>query len=187
VDTAAKALSPAINDPTTAVLAIDQLHRLLRLVGLRFARREIADDAGEVRVIFRTPNWDDFVHISFREIRLSAQESADPAAPDRHDREPVRAAGTPACCVTRRARTVDRASKTVPVSAISLARTPDLQGIGGRRDRGVGAAQRGSDAKAHHGITEFRERMLPQHANGSANSRSGRRPMRCSSPARTAE
>ena len=31
VDIAIKALSPAINDPTTAVLAIDQLHRLLRL------------------------------------------------------------------------------------------------------------------------------------------------------------
>ena len=30
VDIALKALSPAINDPTTAVLAIDQLHRLLR-------------------------------------------------------------------------------------------------------------------------------------------------------------
>jgi uncharacterized membrane protein len=71
VDIAAKALSPAINDPTTAVLAIDQLHRLLRQVGLRDLRaEEIADDAGAVRVIFRTPNWEDFVHISFREIRL---------------------------------------------------------------------------------------------------------------------
>ena len=30
VDIAIKALSAAINDPTTAVLAIDQLHRLLR-------------------------------------------------------------------------------------------------------------------------------------------------------------
>ncbi len=32
VDIAIKALSPAINDPTTAVLALDQLHRLLRMV-----------------------------------------------------------------------------------------------------------------------------------------------------------
>ena len=30
VDIALKALSPAINDPTTAVLALDQVHRLLR-------------------------------------------------------------------------------------------------------------------------------------------------------------
>jgi uncharacterized membrane protein len=35
VDISIKALSAAINDPTTAVVAIDQLHRLLRLVGLR--------------------------------------------------------------------------------------------------------------------------------------------------------
>ena len=35
VDIAAKALSPAINDPTTAVLALDQIHRLLRAVGER--------------------------------------------------------------------------------------------------------------------------------------------------------
>jgi uncharacterized membrane protein len=71
VDIAAKALSRAINDPTTAVLAIDQLHRLLRLVGLRDLRaEEIADESGEVRLIVRTPNWEDFVHIVFREIRL---------------------------------------------------------------------------------------------------------------------
>jgi uncharacterized membrane protein len=71
VDIALKALSPAINDPTTAVLAIDQLHRLLRLVGKRFLRgHEIMDSAGQTRVIFRTPNWEDFVHITFREIRF---------------------------------------------------------------------------------------------------------------------
>jgi len=71
VDIALKALSPAINDPTTAVLAIDMLHRLLRLVGNRSLRgHEIRDDAGQPRVIFRTPNWEDFVHITFREIRF---------------------------------------------------------------------------------------------------------------------
>ena len=32
IDIAPRALSPASSDPTTAVLAIDQLHRLLRLV-----------------------------------------------------------------------------------------------------------------------------------------------------------
>src|SRR5207247_11148315 len=35
VDIALKALSPAINDPTTAVLALDQIHHLLPKVGLR--------------------------------------------------------------------------------------------------------------------------------------------------------
>lgn len=70
VDIAIKALSPAINDPTTAVLAIDQLNRLLRMVGRRNLQdHEILDSRGKPRVVFRTPNWEDFVHISFREIR----------------------------------------------------------------------------------------------------------------------
>ena len=35
VDIASKGLSPAINDPTTGVLALDQLHHLLRNLGSR--------------------------------------------------------------------------------------------------------------------------------------------------------
>ena len=70
IDIALKALSPAINDPTTAVLAIDQLHRMLRLVGERHLRTdELLDDSGRLRVIFRTPNWEEFVHLAFSEIR----------------------------------------------------------------------------------------------------------------------
>ena len=70
VDIAIKALSAAINDPTTAVLAIDQLHRLLRRVGLQDLRgNQVRDSAGEVRVIFRTPNWEDYVHLACTEIR----------------------------------------------------------------------------------------------------------------------
>ena len=70
VDVALKALSPAINDPTTAVLAMDQLHRLLRMVGKRHLHTdELLGRSGEIRVIFRTPNWDDFVYLAFSEIR----------------------------------------------------------------------------------------------------------------------
>jgi uncharacterized membrane protein len=70
IDIALKALSPAINDPTTAVLAIDQLHRLLRSVGTRHLRTDdIHDISGQLRLIVRTPNWDDFVHMAFSEIR----------------------------------------------------------------------------------------------------------------------
>ena len=70
VDIAIKALSPAINDPTTAVLCIDQLHRLLRSVGQRHVRsEEILDKAGEPRLVFRMPNWEDFVHLTCTEIR----------------------------------------------------------------------------------------------------------------------
>ena len=70
MEIALKALSPAINDPATAVLAIDQLHRLLRSVGKRKLRtEEILDGAGGLRVILRTPNWEDFVNLAFSEIR----------------------------------------------------------------------------------------------------------------------
>jgi len=76
VDIATKALSKAINDPTTAVLAIDQLHRLLRSVG----RRELGDsyrhDAqGRLRVVFPTPDWEDFVQLTCREIRIYGTEN----------------------------------------------------------------------------------------------------------------
>ena len=56
VDIALKALSPAINDPTTGVIALDQIQRLLRVVGRRHLRGEaIFDSTGQQRVIFRTP------------------------------------------------------------------------------------------------------------------------------------
>ena len=69
-DVALKALSPAINDPTTGVLALDQLNRLLRVVGRRRLRSAtIEDRTGTPRVIYRTPDWEDFVNVSCTEIR----------------------------------------------------------------------------------------------------------------------
>jgi len=70
VDIALKALSAAINDPTTAVVSLDQVHRLLREVGLRRLSGELVRDAsGEPRLVLRTPDWEDFVHVACREIR----------------------------------------------------------------------------------------------------------------------
>ena len=76
VDIAIKALSKAINDPTTAVLALDQLQRLLRVAGRRNLHDDVVPDAtGQLRVMFRTPNWADFVHLSFSEVRLYGAEN----------------------------------------------------------------------------------------------------------------
>lgn len=70
VDIALKALSAAINDPTTAVMAIDQLHRLLRMVGLRELRdEELRDEGGALRLIYVTPDWEDYVQLCCTEIR----------------------------------------------------------------------------------------------------------------------
>jgi uncharacterized membrane protein len=76
VDIAIKALSKAINDPTTAVLAIDQLHRLLRMVGRRHLHDDrITDAGGRLRVVSPTPDWEDFVELSCSEIRLYGAEN----------------------------------------------------------------------------------------------------------------
>jgi len=76
VDIASKALSPAINDPTTAVLAIDQIHHLLRDVGSRsLAEGREVDRKGKLRLMYRTPNWEDFVHLAVTEIRQYGRDS----------------------------------------------------------------------------------------------------------------
>ena len=70
VDIASKALSPAINDPTTAVLAVDQLHRLLKDVGKRrLDAGQTPDPHGRNRLVYRTPDWADFVTLAVSEIR----------------------------------------------------------------------------------------------------------------------
>ena len=76
VDIAERALSPGVNDPTTAAQAIDQLHDLLH----RLARREVpsearVDHAGELRVVAPRLSWDDYVSLSFDEIRLYSGRS----------------------------------------------------------------------------------------------------------------
>jgi uncharacterized membrane protein len=70
VDIAIKALSPAINDPTTAVQAIDEIEDLLRRLG----RRDLdvgfaADRSGALRLIVPMPTWDDYLRLAFDEIR----------------------------------------------------------------------------------------------------------------------
>jgi uncharacterized membrane protein len=71
VDIAIKALSPAINDPTTAVQALDQIEDLLR----RLARQDldigrVADAQGALRLVFPTPDWEDYLSLAFDEIRM---------------------------------------------------------------------------------------------------------------------
>jgi uncharacterized membrane protein len=69
VDIAIRALSPAINDPTTAVQALDQLEDILLRLGLRrLDVGEYRDREGNLRVIVRFPVWEDFLLLAFEEI-----------------------------------------------------------------------------------------------------------------------
>jgi uncharacterized membrane protein len=70
IDIAEKALSPAINDPTTGVLAIDQIQCLLQEVGERdLSTGTVSDEDGQIRLVYRTPDWEDFVSLAVSEIR----------------------------------------------------------------------------------------------------------------------
>jgi uncharacterized membrane protein len=76
VDTAIMALSPAVNDPTTAVQAIDQIADLLYHVGRRVLDAGFAGDAnGVLRLTFPMPTWEDYLSLAFDEIRLYGADS----------------------------------------------------------------------------------------------------------------
>jgi uncharacterized membrane protein len=136
VDIAIKALSKAINDPTTAVLAIDQLHRLLRGVGRRHLHDHMIRDAsGNPRVLFRTPDWNDFVQLSCREIRLYGAENFQVARRLRAMLENLQNA-LPEARRPTLSKELDLLDQTVAglgmlPDDLVVARTPDLQGLGG--------------------------------------------------------
>ncbi len=76
VDIAIKALSPAINDPTTAVQTIDQLEDLLRRLGAaELDAGYVADESGALRLVFPTPTWEDYLTLAFDEIRQFGSSS----------------------------------------------------------------------------------------------------------------
>jgi uncharacterized membrane protein len=75
-DIALRALSPAVNDPATAVEAIDSLEGLLALLAARTERADqLADDAGVVRVVLRLPRWDDFARGCLDDVIAAAAGS----------------------------------------------------------------------------------------------------------------
>jgi uncharacterized membrane protein len=139
VDIAIKALSAAINDPTTAVLAIDQLHRLLRSAGRRNLRTDfIHGSGGDLRVIFRTPDWDDFVYLAFSEIRFYGASNLQVAR--RLRAMIVNLVNTlPAerhAALHRQFDLLDRSLEKLYAfpEDLALARVPDAQGLGGSTD-----------------------------------------------------
>ena len=77
VDIAERSLSESpFQDPTTAVQAIDRLHDCLRQLARRpFPDGRHRDEAGEVRLIVPTMNWEAFVRLAFDEIRMAGAGS----------------------------------------------------------------------------------------------------------------
>ncbi len=69
VDTAIRALSPAVNDPTTAVQALDHIESLLRRLGnVNLHIGELTDRDGVVRVVINSALWEDYLQLGLSEI-----------------------------------------------------------------------------------------------------------------------
>jgi uncharacterized membrane protein len=70
VDIALRALSPAVNDPTTAVQALDALEELLHLLArrdLEGGRIHSAD--GALRVVYPVAGWEELLGLALTEVR----------------------------------------------------------------------------------------------------------------------
>jgi uncharacterized membrane protein len=70
VDIATRALSPAVNDPTTAVQALDRIEAILLLLAThRLDVGAVRDEEGDVRLVVPLPRWEDYLAVAITEIR----------------------------------------------------------------------------------------------------------------------
>ena len=77
VDISTRALSPAINDPSTAVQLLARISDLLRSIGkteLRVPAR-LRDGKGEIRLLLAVPGWEDYLMLGLTEIRQYGGDS----------------------------------------------------------------------------------------------------------------
>jgi uncharacterized membrane protein len=160
IDIAERSLSTGINDPTTATQVVDQVHDLLRQLGLRpFPNGWAADDEGVARLFVPQPTWDIYVALAFEEIRhhgagsLQVVRRIRSAVEDllrdlAEERHPA---------LHRQIRLLDETAAWAFRSDAEreAARHPDAQGIGSGGGfepiDGDGGPDRGSDAEPDRG------------------------------------
>jgi uncharacterized membrane protein len=138
VDIADKALSPAINDPTTAVQALDHLSDVLRLVGTTDLSPSRTDTPVRPGLVIPARSWEDYLTLGVTEIReygstsIQVMRRMRAMLEELHDE--VRAEHRPAVEeeLARLQTTVTRAF----AGSVDLdrANTADPQGIGGRTE-----------------------------------------------------
>jgi uncharacterized membrane protein len=137
VDVAIRALSPAVNDPTTGVQLVNQAEVLLRglLPYLNNARFLVAaDGTGQVRLTARARTFTDYLQLAVTEIRQYGANSPQICRRLRAMLTELAEHCAPECrpAVLAELAQLDRivdANFTDPVE-LAFARTPDKQGIG---------------------------------------------------------
>jgi uncharacterized membrane protein len=71
VDIAIRALSPAVNDPTTAVQVLNHIESFLTVIGSARLRDRyvLTDDRGRPRLVLHGRDWEDYLQLAVSEIR----------------------------------------------------------------------------------------------------------------------
>lgn len=75
VDIAERALSPGINDPTTASEVLDELHRILRALVARRDLPDVVERDGTVRLVHRPQRVAELVDLALEEVLHYGEES----------------------------------------------------------------------------------------------------------------
>ncbi|WP_371484120.1 DUF2254 domain-containing protein [Kitasatospora sp. NBC_00315] len=139
VDIAIRALSPAVNDPTTAVQVLNHIETFLHTVG-RIGLRDhyvLADDHGRPRLVLPGRSWEEYLELALTEIRDYGTTSVQVCRRLRALLQGLLAALPDSYGPALRAElvllddAVERGFGDAPRR--TLARTADPQGIGGRR------------------------------------------------------
>ncbi len=73
VDIALKALSPGVNDTTTAIICIDYLGTIISDIAQRNLPTDIRKKNGDVRIIVKAPDFESFVETAFDQIRINGK------------------------------------------------------------------------------------------------------------------
>ena len=139
VDIAIRALSPAVNDPTTATQVLNHIDDLLLGIGSsdRAFRGTALDADGQVRLVVRTRDWSEYLDIGVTEIRQYGAASPQICRRLRAMLEDLQARVPPArrAVVQSQLDALDRATDAAfaDPSERALARMSDRQGLGATR------------------------------------------------------
>ncbi|MER5969745.1 DUF2254 family protein [Streptomyces sp. NPDC002055] len=75
-DIALRSLSPAVNDPATAVQALDHIEELLTLAAVRdLGTGRLTDARGRTRLVMDVPDWPDWLGTAVDDVMVAAEGS----------------------------------------------------------------------------------------------------------------
>ncbi|MEU2129476.1 DUF2254 family protein [Streptomyces sp. NPDC018352] len=139
-DITVRALSPAVNDPTTAVQSLDQIEdALLRLSQRSLGDAWLLDATGIPRVSYPSPGWEDLVSLALDETLMYGSSSPQVVRRLRALLERVTTAAPPPRRgeLARRKAALERLSSSALADPLlsAVADVPDRQGLGGSAPR----------------------------------------------------